>query len=149
MLLMPVANHSVTVDFDVGAQPTHEGHPPVALYVVVNRLVVAEHQRAERADTFAVHATFLVTANRVLFVQLRQPHHDMPVHVALKFRVGLDWVSVILHKHTSDVSGETRVEGALCTPALPAWGCSHKNPSAGQWRLATLLGCLTLYLTQR
>ena len=106
MLLTPVANHSITVDFDAGAQPTHEGHPPVASYVVVNRLVVAEHQRAERADTFAVHATFLVTADRVLFVQLRQTHHDMPVHVALKFRVGLDRVSVILHKHTSDVSGE-------------------------------------------
>ena len=30
----------------------------------------------------------------------------MPVHVTLKFRVGLDWVLVILHKHTSDVSGE-------------------------------------------
>ena len=105
MLLMPVANHSVTVDFDMGAQPTHEGHPPVASYMVVNRLVVAEHQRAERADTFAIHATFLVTADRILFVQLRQPHHDTPVHVALKFRVGLDWVSVILHKHTSDVSG--------------------------------------------
>ena len=58
MLLMPVVNHSVTVDFNVGAQPTHEGHPPVASYVVVNRLVVAEHQRAERADTFAIHATF-------------------------------------------------------------------------------------------
>ena len=106
MLLMPVANHSVTVNFDMGAQPTHEGHPPVAPYVVVNRLMVAEHQRAERADTFAVHATFLVMADRVLFVQLRQPHHDTPVHVALKFRVGLDWVSVILHKHTSDVSGK-------------------------------------------
>ena len=106
MLLTPVANHSVTVDFDVGAQPTHEGHPPVASYVVVNRLVVAEHQRAERADTFAVHAMFLVTADHVLFVQLRQPHHDTPVHVALKFCVGLDRVSVILHKHTSDVSGE-------------------------------------------
>ena len=83
MLLTPVVNHSVTVDFDVGAQPTHEGHPPVAPYVVVNRLMVAEHQRAERADTFAVHATFLVMADRVLFVQLRQPHHDTPVHVAL------------------------------------------------------------------
>ena len=106
MLLTPVANHSITVDFDMGAQPTHEGHPPMALYMVVNRLVVAEHQRAERADTFAVHATFLVTADRVLFVQLRQPHHDMPVHVALKFRVGLDRVSVVLHKHTNDVSGE-------------------------------------------
>ena len=89
MLLTPVANHSVTVDFDAGAQPTHEGHPPVASYVVVNRLMVAEHQRAERADTFAIHATFLVTADRVLFVQLRQTHHDTPVHVALKFRVGL------------------------------------------------------------
>ena len=106
MLLMPVANHSITLDFDVGAQPTHEGHLPVALYVVVNRLVVAEHQQAERADTFAVHATFLVTADRVLFVQLRQPHHDTPVHVTLKFCVGLDRISVILHKHTSDVSGE-------------------------------------------
>ena len=103
---MPVVNHSVTVDFDMGAQPTHEGHLPVASYVVVNRLVVAEHQRAERADTFAVHATFLVMADRVLFVQLRQPHHDTPVHVALKFHVGLDRVLVILHKHTSDVSGE-------------------------------------------
>ena len=149
MLLMPVVNHSVTVNFDMGAQPTHEGHPPVASYVVVNRLMVAEHQRAERADTFAVHATFLVTADRILFVQLRQPHHDTPVHVALKFRVGLDRVSVILHKHTSDVSGKHRVEGALCTPALPAWGCSHENPSAGQWCRATLLGCLTLYLAQR
>ena len=106
MLLTPVADHSVTVDFDVGAQPTHEGHSPVASYVVVNRLVVAELQRAERADTFAVHTTFLVMADHVLFVQLRQTHHDMPVHVALKFRVGLDRVSVILHKHTSDVSGE-------------------------------------------
>ena len=106
MLLMPVVNHSVTVDIDMGAQPTHEGHPPVASYVVVNRLVVAEHQRAERADTFAIHATFLVMADRVLFVQLHQPHHDMPVHVALKFCVGLDRVLVILHKHTSDVSGE-------------------------------------------
>ena len=106
MLLTPVVNHSVTVDFDVGAQPTHEGHPPLASFVVVNRLVVAEHQRAEWADTFAIHATFLVTADRVLFVQLHQPHHDTPVHVALKFRVGLDRVSVILHKHMSDVSGE-------------------------------------------
>ena len=106
MLLTPVANHSVTVDFDAGAQPTHEGQPPVASYVVVNRLVVAEHQRAERADTFAIHAMFLVTADRVLFVQLCQTHHDRPVHVALKFSVGLDRVSVILHKHTSDVSGE-------------------------------------------
>ena len=106
MLLAPVVNHSVTVDFDVGAQPTHEGHPPVAPYVVVNRLVVAEHQWAERADTFAVHATFLVTADRVLLVQLHQPHHDTPVHVALKFCVGLDRVSVILQKHMSDVFGE-------------------------------------------
>ena len=106
MLLTPVANHSVTVDFDMGAQPTHEGHPPVASYVVVNRLVVAEHQWAEQAETFAVHATFLVMADRILFVQLRQPHHDTPVHVALKFRVGLDRVLVILHKHTSDLSGE-------------------------------------------
>ena len=106
MLLMPVANHSITVDFDVGAQPTHEGHTPVASYVVVNRLVVAEHQWAERADTFTIHATFLVTADHVLFVQLRQPHHDTWVHVTLKFRVGLDRVSVILHKHTTDVSGE-------------------------------------------
>ena len=78
----------------------------MASYVVVNRLVVAEHQRAEWADTFVVHATFLVTADRVLFVQFRQTHHDTPVHVALKFRVGLDWVLVILHKHMSDVSGE-------------------------------------------
>ena len=103
---MPVANHSITIDFNVGAQPTHEGHPPVALHVVVNRLVVAEHQRAELADTFAVHAMFLVMADRILFVQLRQTHHDMPVHVTLKFRVGLDQVSVILHKHTSDISGK-------------------------------------------
>ena len=106
MLLTPVVNHSFTVDFDVGAQPTHEGHPPVASYVVVNRLMVAEHQRAEWADTFVVHATFLVTADHVLFVQLHQPHHDMLAHVALKFHVGLDWVLVILHKHTSNVSGE-------------------------------------------
>ena len=106
MLLMPVVNHSITVDFDAGAQPTHEGHLPVASYVVVNRLMVAEHQRAERADTFAVHAMFLVTADHVLFVQLRQTHHDTPVHVALKFCVGFDRVSVILHKHTSDISGE-------------------------------------------
>ena len=106
VLLVPVANHSVTVDFDEGAQPTHEGHPPVASYVVVNRLVVAEHQRAERADTIAVHATFLVTADCILFVQLCHTHHDAPVRVALKFRVGLDRVSVILHKHTSDISGE-------------------------------------------
>ena len=104
----------------MGAQPTHEGHPPVAPYMVVNRLVVAEHQRAEQADTFAIHATFLVMADHILFVQLHQPHHDTPVHVALKFRVELDRVSVILHKHTSDVSGKIRVEGVLCTPALPA-----------------------------
>ena len=101
-----MVNHSVTVDFDMGAQPTHEGHPLVASYVVVDRLVVTEHQRAERADTFAVHATFLVTADCVLFVQLHQTHHDTPVHVTLKFRVGLDRVSVILHKHTSNVSGK-------------------------------------------
>ena len=106
MLLTPVANHGVTVDFDMRAQPTHEGHPPVASHVVVDRLVVAEHQRAEWANTFAIHATFLVMADRVLFVQLCQPHHDTPVHVALKFCVGLDRVSVFLHKHMSDVSGE-------------------------------------------
>ena len=131
MLLTPIANHGITVNFDVGAQPTHEGHPPVASYVVANGLMVAEHQRAERADTFAVHATFLVMADCVLFVQLRQPHHDMPVHVALKFRVGLDRVSVILHKHTSDVSGKYRWKE--CSALLRYWhgGVLNKNPSAG------------------
>ena len=140
MLLTAVVNHSVTVDFDMGAQPTHEGHPPVASYVVVNRLVVAEHQRAERADTFAVHASFLVTADCVLFVQLREPHHDMPVHVALKFCVGLDRVSVILHKHTSDVSGKHGWKESFALLHYRHGGVLMKNPSAGQWHQATLFG---------
>ena len=146
---MPVANRSVTVDFDAGAQPRHEGHPPVASYVVVNRLVVAEHQRAERADTFAIHATFLVMADRILFVQLRQTYHDTPVHVALKFCVGLDRVSVILHKHTSDVSGKHGWKERSALLRYRHGGVLMKNPSAGQWHRATLLGHLTLYLAQR
>ena len=108
--------------------------------------MVAEHQRAEWADTFAVHATFLVTADRVLFVQLHQPHHDTPVHVALKFRVGLDRVSVILHKHMSDVSGEYGWKECLGLLHYRHGGALTKILRAGQWCQATLLGCLTLYL---